>query len=199
MICFLLSGCAAQDSYIISDTDTSDSEELNTNVEVEVYEQTISTEPETICVFVCGQVVNPGVYYLAEGCRICDALVLAGGCLETADINAVNQAERLLDGSKIYIPGYDEDLDDTQVGQVSSQNGLEHASESDESGVHCVNLNTATKDELLTIPGVGESKANAILKYRDEHGRFESVDEIKNIAGIKDGIFNQIKDYIMVK
>lgn len=143
-----------------------------------------STEHE-LYVFVCGQVRNPGVYCVPAGSRICDAISAAGGCLETADDCVVNQAERLQDGDKVYIPGVGEALDIPEE-ETKVQDGLIH-------------LNRATKEELMTLPGIGESKAQQILAYREEHGGFSSIEELMNISGIKEGVFHSIEDYITVE
>lgn len=223
-----LSGCISQDSFVISDSeestpgvteqtafgeeetedveDTEDTEvtpvtdELNS---VQEY-RTEETENKDVYVFVCGQVSNPGVYRLQEGSRICDAIAMAGGCLDTADINIVNQAELLIDGSMIYIPMVGEEIQRTRVGQIPPGDSRDEQNLSDDNTgdfapAGKLDLNLAAKEDLMNLPGVGESKADAIIKYREEHGRFNSIEEIKNITGIKDGIFNQIKEYIMVK
>ena len=124
--------------------------------------------PETLYVHVCGAVNAPGVYELRTDARIYEALEAAGGMTEDAAADWINQAEALSDGERIYVP--------TQ----------EEAEES------------AAKEELLTLSGIGASKAESILKYRQEHGNFQSIEDLKKIEGIKDGVFNKIKDDIMV-
>ena len=225
LVLFVLSGCTSQDSFVISDSEestpgvteqTAFGEEETEDVEdteatpvtdelnsVQEY-RTEVTENTDVYVFVCGQVSNPGVYCLQAGSRICDAIAMAGGCLDTADINIVNQAELLIDGSMIYIPMVGEEIQRSYVGQIPSGDSLGEQSLPDDTKGDFVpagklDLNLAAKEDLMNLPGVGESKADAIIKYREEHGRFNSIEEIKNIAGIKDGIFNQIKEYIMVK
>lgn len=142
-----------------------------------------STEEECY-VFICGQIQNPGVYRMNPGSRICDVIDAAGGCLETADICAVNQAERLTDGCKIYIPALGEIP--VVLEETEASDGLVH-------------LNRATREELMTLPGIGEAKAEQILAYREEHGGFSTIDELMNISGIKEGVFNRIQDYITVE
>ena len=169
--------------------------------------------PEVVSVFVCGQVAVPGVYSLSAGSRICDAIELAGGCLETADINVVNQAEYVTDRMKIYIPEQGEvdskqympDEQDpdggqkTDSGKGKSLAEAEYIDVADSSKSGIINLNTATKEQLLTLPGIGDKKAEAILQYRMSHGGFKTKDELMNIAGIKEGVFNNIKAYITVE
>lgn len=144
-------------------------------------------ETGTVFVFVCGQVAVPGVYELPAGSRICDAIMQAGGCMETADICAVNQAGYLEDGMQIYIPAIGENYK-----EAASE---EQAFRSDGR----ISINHADKNELMTLPGIGESKADAILEYRQSHGAFSSIEELMNIPGIKEGIFNNIQDYITVE
>lgn len=149
-------------------------------------EETEETEASQICVYVCGQVQAPGVYYLDAGSRICDAVSAAGGCLDTADTCAVNQAERLVDGSRIYIPQEGETAVSISMGDMEQADGLVH-------------LNRADKETLMTLPGIGETKADAILEYRDSHGGFTKKEELMDIPGIKDGVFRKIEDYITVE
>lgn len=184
-----LTGCENKtDAFMRLDTEAPMIEEDSTAATLEAAgEEQISEAPveEDVYVFVCGQVQNPGVYSMPSGSRICDALAAAGGCLETANICAVNQAERLQDGEKIYIPAVGEELPVSE-GETSASDGLVH-------------LNRATKAELMTLPGIGESKAEQILAYREEHGGFSTVEELMNISGIKEGVFQRIQDYITVE
>lgn len=144
-----------------------------------------------IYVQVSGAVVNPGVYQLEEGARIFQAVELAGGVTEQADINAINQAQVLSDGQMIYVYALGEQLNPTlpdgQQGQA--QSGLEDGK---------VNLNTATAEDLQTLPGIGQSKADIIISYREEYGPFESIEGLMDIPGIKEGVFSKIKDHIKV-
>ena len=167
-----------------------------------------------IAVHVCGCVNNPGVYTLCAGARINDAVAAAGGFTPEADVNYLNLAGFLQDGVKVYVPSVDETKDLGQDGSISFDAAGEGAVSSGMTGADVVssdmigigadvddglvNINTATRDELMTLPGVGESKANAIIKYREENGGFETISQIMNISGIKDGLFNKIKDKIKV-
>lgn len=190
IVCLLLAmtGCENQgDTFVRLDTGTSETEESSGSENTATSNTDISLESsveENVYVFICGQVQNPGVYCMSPESRICDVIKEAGGCLETADICAVNQAERLTDGSKIYIPAIGETLPSSEMTEASD--GLIH-------------LNRATKEELMTLPGIGESKAELIIEYRETHGGFSTIDDIMNISGIKEGLFNNIKDYITVE
>lgn len=142
-----------------------------------------TTLPEvTICVYICGAVQAPGVYYLDQGDRVFDVIQAAKGMTEDANVTSINQAELVTDGQMIYIPLLGEN---TPVVQGETTKGL-------------VNLNTADAELLMTLPGVGESKAAAIIAYREDQGGFKDISDIMNVAGIKESSYNKIKDYICV-
>lgn len=148
-------------------------------------------EPEKqIYVHICGQVAIPGVYCLLEDSRVTDLIELAGGFTELAARDYVNLAQKLLDGQKIYVPSLEE----------AEGEGLEMGllQQTEAAASSKVNLNLADKDMLMTLTGIGESKAEAIIQYREKNGGFSSIEEIKQIEGIKDGVFNKIKDEIEV-
>ena len=147
-----------------------------------------------IYVFVCGQVASPGVYELPEGSRICQAIDAAGGMLDTASTDWVNQAEAAEDGQKIYVPSKEE-ADTMPDGQ---QTGLIQDASSAEGTDGKVHLNAASREELMTLTGIGEKKADAIIRYRESNGGFQSVDELMQVEGIKEGTYNKIKDSIVI-
>ncbi len=161
-------------------------------------EPRIETEP-SIAVYVCGAVNCPGVYELSASARVYQAVEAAGGFRDDADQEWVNQAQFLQDGGKIRI--YTR-LETDQM----RQEGLEEGSvlpegqdaQTEQAGESPVNLNTATREELMTLPGIGEAKADAVIAYREENGGFSSPEEIMNISGIKEAVFSQIKDRITV-
>ncbi|MCM1272304.1 MAG: ComEA family DNA-binding protein [Clostridium sp.] len=138
-----------------------------------------------LAVYVCGAVANPGVYYMEQGSIKQDALHAAGGFSGEADEEYINLAEGISAGEKIYFPSRDETEAYLSIVQEEAS-GL-------------VNINTADVETLMTLPGIGKSKAKAIVEYREEHGSYKSVDDIKQISGIKDGVYNNIKDYICVE
>ena len=194
---FLLAGCDGHaDTFSLSEQGAEQTEDAGQETSgdrtewsvdlSEETEETEETEATQICVYVCGQVQAPGVYYLDAGSRICDAVSAAGGCLDTADTCAVNQAERLVDGSRIYIPQEGETAVSISTGDIPQADGLVH-------------LNRADKETLMTLPCIGETKADAILEYRDSHGGFTKKEELMDIPGIKDGVFRKIEDYITVE
>ena len=134
-----------------------------------------SIETERIFVHVCGAVNAPGVYEMDAGSRIFEAIEAAGGMKQKAAAESINQAEILSDGQQIYIMSKDE--------VVTESDGK-------------VNINKASKEELMELPGIGESKADAIVKYRQQHGNFKSIEAIMEIEGIKEGVFHKIEDQI---
>lgn len=163
----------------------------------ERHEQT--GQPAMVAVYVCGAVKNAGVYYVSSEAIKETAVRMAGGFDEQADVNYVNLAEPVTAGEQIYIPTVDEtaEIAFPQGGQTEStvgSSGLSEASQPDDR----VNINTAGKDELMTLPGIGENKAEAIIAYREAQGKFQSTEELMNIRGIKEGVYNKIKNLIIV-
>jgi competence protein ComEA len=153
-------------------------------------EEELDIEDEVIqlnYVFVCGAVKTPGVYEFEEDTRVFQVLELAGGFSEDAHEHSVNLAGRVLDGQMIYIPTLKEVEEGYTLEQMNQQ-----------ANNQLVNLNTASLNQLLTLPGIGEAKANNIIKYRNEKGGFQSIEDIMNVEGIKDGVFNKIKNFITV-
>lgn len=152
------------------------------------------SEEETaqVVVFVCGAVVHPGVYELSQESRIRDALEAAGGMTEEAAYDYLNQAAAVKDGERIYVPRPEE----VESGEMPSDG--ESGAKKNEADAGKVNLNTASKEELMTLPGIGAAKAQSIVRYREEHGRFERIEDIMEIEGIKSGVFQKIQDEITV-
>jgi competence protein ComEA len=144
--------------------------------------------PALIKVYVAGQVRNPGVITLQEGDRVTDAIDLAGGCLPEADLSGINLALKVKDEGMYYVPSIGEEVP-TEVHEIIS--GLE--------GDGKININLADQSQLETLPGIGPSKSQKILKYREENGSFESIEEIMNIAGIAEKTFENLKDLITVR
>lgn len=145
------------------------------------------TSETIIYVQVSGAVVSPGVYELPEGSRIFEAIELAGGMTEEADAGQMNQALVLSDGEMIYVRSVGE--------EETSSEALEEQSQQDDGKV---NLNTATLEQLMTLPGIGEAKANSIIAWREENGGFSQIEDLMKIDGIKEGVFSKVKDSIKV-
>lgn len=144
-----------------------------------------SGELQTAFVHICGEVISPGVYEVAADARVCDVLLLAGGFTDFAATDTVNMAEKVFDGMQVVIPTYEETVKEQE--------------EAAERAAGRINLNTATVTELCTLPGVGESRANAIIAYREAKGGFDTIEEIMQVDGIKDGIYEKFKDFIYIK
>lgn len=166
--------------------------------------------PEEICVYVCGAVHQAGVYTLAAGSRVYEAVAAAGGLTEEAEPRALNQAQFLEDGQQITVYTKEEIAqkgDSPAAGSISSAAGGTSAGNADvkdsggngpDSAGGIVNLNTADRDELMTLTGVGEARADAIIAYREEHGAFSSAEEIMQIEGIGQKSYEKLKDRITV-
>lgn len=137
---------------------------------------------------ITGAINNPGVVVLEEGSRIVDALEAAGGETDEADVNRLNLAYVLEDGEKLYIPSKNEEE------QKYITQGKDNMSE----GQSKININSAQIEELITLPGVGEATANKIIEYRKENGKFQKIEDLKNVPGIGDSKFENIKMLIKV-
>lgn len=148
-----------------------------------------------VYVHVCGKVAKPGVYEMEEGSRVFQAVELAGGLLDEAAVDYLNMAQIVADGMKITVPSKEEVESGTLSGQTAAM-GVDSGQGAAAEPV--VNLNTADKDQLMTLSGIGEARAEDILRYRAEHGRFRNIEEIMNVPGIKDAAFQKIKDRITV-
>lgn len=168
----------------LDDVDTSDDDELELE-EAEEY-------AGTIMVHISGQVYNPGLVELEDGSRVIDAVNKVGGLKKDADLNEINLAKKLEDEEKIYIPKIGEY--DLMVDETTSSNSSSNST----TGNDKININTATKEELITLPGIGEVTANKIIEYR-ENNRFETTEDIQNVSGIGPKKFEDIKDLITVK
>lgn len=138
------------------------------------------TRTQEIMVYVCGRVNRPGVYRFCEEARVCEAIEAAGGFAPDAGTDALNLAQRMQDGQKIYVPAVSEEsffaVSDADDGRIS--------------------INTATKEELMQLPGIGEAKAEAIVAYREANGFFEKPEDIMLVPGIKEAAYTKMKDRI---
>ena len=177
-------------------TDTELTSILNT-VEAEPAISEILNEeiPKELVVYVCGAVNSPGIYSLSQGSRLYEAVTMAGGFSSEADPAYHNLARSITDGERIYILSVAETKELSAELRVSGEEGAEQALSSN----GMVNLNTATAEQLTGLPGIGEAKAAAILSYRAKIGQFTDIEEIKNVSGIGEAMFEKIKDKITVK
>ena len=155
-------------------------------------------EQEQIVVHVTGSVKSPGIVKLKDGSRIEDAIEAAGGLTENADITNVNLAYVLDDGIKIKIPSVtDEDIEDEVISENIGENIVEENNETSKGNI--VNINKATESELQELPGIGSSLASKIIEYRNQNGKFNNIEDIKNVNGIGESKYSSIKDLIKVK
>ena len=199
-ICVMMAGCRKTSGfYLDQQADTSpeesgsmkDTEERisqSAEGEAEASAGWEAAEPPRIYVQVSGAVAHPGVYELAEGSRIFEAIELAGGLTGQADQKRLNQAQPAVDGQMVYVYALGESEDEAAEASV-----LE---EEEQDGR--VDLNTASVQQLMTLPGIGQAKAEGIVSYREAHGSFEKIEDIMEIEGIKEGVFSKIKDQIKV-
>lgn len=176
-------GCASQNQVYLS------TEETETAQRIGEAQAETETEEELLYVYVCGAVENPGVFSFKEGARVWEAIEAAGGFLPDAREDYWNQAMLLSDGQKIYIPRIDEEIEESS---------LETGVGSEDSEDIRININTASKEQLMELPGVGESKAESIISFREENGDFASPEDIMKVTGIKEAMYSKIKDYIRV-
>ncbi len=160
--------------------------------ETQPNENIIETISEEIYVDISGCVINPGVYKLSNIKRIIDVIDIAGGLCPNADTSDINLSKKIFDEMKIHIKEIGEtynensfDFDDTSDISENSDNGSK------------ININTASVEQLTTLPGIGEKKATEIINYR-ENKKFKTIEDIKKISGIGDKTFEKIKDLIIV-
>lgn len=146
-----------------------------------------------IYVHVCGSVKNPDVYKVKKNSRIADVIQLAGGLKEEAADSSINQASIVIDGQQIYVPSKEEFsiLKDSGQQEIGTEEKVQKNRK--------LNINKASINELMTLPGIGKSKAESILAFREDNGRFTSIEDIMLISGIKENVFNKIKDLIDIK
>lgn len=181
----LFAGCTSGNTaYLEKEVKIGEETEIDENTDTEI---SVSSETqEGIYIYVYGAVRVPGIYMVQPGSRVFEVIDLAGGFTEDACEESVNQAEVLTDAQMIRILTEEE---------YASKAETEEVMDVDDGKV---NLNTAALADLMTLPGVGKAKAEAIIAYREAQGGFTSIEEIMNIDGIKEGVFNQIKDSIKV-
>ena len=179
-IVLFMTGCGTADEAIVL---IPPGESVAEFPELEAAEQAAETRvavPQTVYVYVCGAVRTPGVVEVPEGSRAAEALELAGGMTTEADPFYVNLAEIVTDGQKLYFP-----------------EELEAAGKAAEEGL--VNINTASAEELCTLPGIGASRAADIVRYREKNGAFQTKEDIMKVSGIKQNAYDKLCDRITVQ
>ncbi|QUH20515.1 helix-hairpin-helix domain-containing protein [Alkaliphilus sp. B6464] len=148
---------------------------------------------EKIVVHIEGEVVSPGVYELDKDTRVFDVIEAAGGLLETANRKKINLAKKIVDEEYIYIPS--EGDENVEIPNITNAPITTNINKNES----LININNASMAELNSLPGIGEVLANRIVEYRSEKGDFKSVEELKNVSGIGDKKFSEIKDKVTVK
>ncbi len=176
-VLMLLTGCGDR-AYTLEDLASAEGSEVQEPQDTS--EEAPESEPETICVFVCGEVNSPGVIRLEAGSRAGDALELAGGLTESGDEAYVNLAQILEDGQKLYFPSVAE----AHAASGSTGGGID--------------INTADAEKLCELPGIGKSRAAAIVEYRTKYGRFEKPEDLMQVSGIGEASFERLRPYITV-
>ena len=206
--------------FIYKNFDSKDKEDenivLNTKKDIKKDEEEEKTSDVYYQVDIKGEVINPGIYTVKEGSRVIDVIRLAGDLTEVADTSVLNLSKKVKDEMVIIVYSFDEVASFTETKEqeeieqeaCKNQNGIENDaciedSTNDTSSSSVVisgkiSLNTATLDELMMLPGIGEAKAEAIIKYREEVGAFQNIEELKEVNGIGDAIFDDIKESITI-
>ena len=169
-----------------------DAAETASGADAEADSETEPALPQEIWVYVCGAVERPGVYALPYGSRVYQALEAAGGMTEEAEERSLNQAAVLTDGEQITV------FTGRELEEAGIRPGQEMPKAAEDPSSGKVDLNTAGKEELMTLPGIGEVRAAAIIAYRETNGPFTSPEEIMKVEGIKEKSFQKIKNQIEV-
>lgn len=191
--------CIVIGYYIISKTEKYDYSEIEKipNIIEEDQEVNDNIAENKIVIHITGEVEEEGVIELEKGARISDAIEEAGGTTEEADLSNVNLAYSLSDGQKVKIPNINEK--DEEIIVVEEKAGDNIIIEGNKSKEEKININKAAQTEIETLPGIGPSTALKIINYRNEHGKFKNIEDIKNVSGIGDSKFENIKEYICVE
>lgn len=178
--------------------------DINTMLEIENTEliqqkdNELENSIEKIVVHISGEINKPGIVELLKGARIADAIEIAGGITKNADLDQVNLAYVLEDGQKIYIPNK-KDKENEYITSESGNNVIVKDTTTSKGENKKVNINEATQSELETLPGIGPTIASRIIEYRQQNGKFNSVEDLQNVKGIGNIKFAEIKEYVVVK
>lgn len=194
-VMILTAGCKKDKADDFTELELGQTGDKTAEIAEETEEKAVQQEEKVsaaVFVYVCGAVHAPGVYELAEDARVYEAIAMAGGVTEEAAGDAVNQARLAADGERIYIPTVEELEKGIVDGSLPEVTGTDAKTEGK------VNINTALKEELKTLPGIGDAKADSIIFHRELNGAFQSVEDLMQVEGIKEGVFNKIKDRITV-
>ncbi|MBC6695997.1 helix-hairpin-helix domain-containing protein [Terrisporobacter mayombei] len=182
------------DIYVLSGQNCENTTDNNSKIKNAEEEKNLKVTNKEITVYISGAVNNPGIVTLNSGERLATAVDKVGGTTEKADLNKVNLAIKIEDEMHYIIPEIGEEINYTSENikdDIVSKDTTNNSAK--------ININTATIEELDTLPGVGEATANKILNHRKENGNFKSIEEIKNVNGIGDKKFENIRELISVE
>ena len=176
-------------------------EEIENVLEIAQDNTTKETEEKNIFVHIAGCVQKEGMLELSANCRIADAIEKAGGLTQEADLSDINLAYLLEDGMKIYIPNQNERQENNENAEntAKAENTPSMQIQDTNTKQDVININTATQEELDTLPGIGPATATKIIEYRKEKGKFKQKEEIKEVSGIGEAKYEKIKEYISIK
>ena len=176
-------------------------EEIENVLEVAQTNTTKETEEKNIFVHIAGCVQKEGMLELSSNSRIADAIEKAGGLTQEADLSDINLAYLLEDGMKIYIPNQNERQENNEKTKniPKEENTPSMQIQDTNTKQDVININTATQEELDTLPGIGPAIAAKIIAYRKEKGKFNNKEEIKEVSGIGEAKYEKIKEYISIK
>lgn len=176
-------------------------EEIENVLEVAQTNTTKETEEKNIFVHIAGCVQKEGMLELSANCRIADAIEKAGGLTQEADLSDINLAYLLEDGMKIYIPNQNERQENNEKTENTAKTESTPSMQIQDTNTkqNVININTATQEELDTLPGIGPATAAKIIAYRKEKGKFNNKEEIKEVSGIGEAKYEKMKEYISTK
>lgn len=197
--------------FVVEEAEISPNDNIKESEESQKINDNSSIEKKKILVYITGEVVNPGVVILNEGSRIVDAINAAGGTTSKANVTKVNLVFVLEDGMKVNIPNNSDLKNNSNFEYITLNSGdgrnddyirndsdSKNTKSSYSKSYDIVNINTATQTELESLPGIGPSLALKIINYRKENGKFSSVEEIKNVSGIGESKFEDLKKYLNI-
>lgn len=203
--CLLAAACGERENvYFQTETSVAGTQQNEDVAATEIMAENNADDTQTAgsdkkrFVYICGAVNVPGVYEVEQNARLYEVVEAAGGLREDAAEESVNQARQIEDGEMIRILTQEEaaQAGDEEAGE-GAENDVKAETANDSDGR--IDLNLATVAELITLPGIGQAKADSIVRYREKNGAFSSIEEIKQVEGIKEGVYNRIKDNIKVK
>ena len=195
------------EGYIVSDIENknevyeeSKTIDINNNTKNTMQISKVETSlNDKVAIYISGEVKNPGVVELKYDARLGDGVDLCGGLTEDANLNGINLAMKIKDEGHYIIPKVGEETADTVTNDNEYRNENNTLNEPESNNDNKININTADLSELDTLPGFGQVTAQKIIEYRQEHTKFNSIEELMNIKGIGEKKFNNVKEYIYVQ